>query len=65
MKQLDSAPMKPNVAVTRARPNRPNRILIILAAGWMLLSLALGGVVTADSHADGEPTTSVTRVAQE
>jgi hypothetical protein len=57
--------MKPNVAVTRARPNRPNRILVILAAGWMLLSLALGGVVTADSRADGEPTTSVTRVAHE
>jgi hypothetical protein len=57
--------MKPNVAVDRARANRPNRILVLLAAGWMLLSLALGGVVTADSRADSGPTTSVTRVAQE
>jgi hypothetical protein len=57
--------MKPIVAVTRARPNRPNRILVILAAGWMLLSIALGGAVTADSRADSGPSESVTRVAQE
>jgi preprotein translocase subunit SecG len=57
--------MKPIVAGTRARPNRLNRILVVLAAGWMLLSLALGGVVTAEPRADSGPTESVTRVAQE
>jgi len=57
--------MKPNVAATRARPNRPNRILVILAAGWMILSLAFGGAVTADSQPGSGPTDSVTRVARE
>jgi hypothetical protein len=57
--------MKPNVAATRARPYRPNRILVILAAAWMILSLAFGGAVTADSQPGSGPTDSVTRVARE
>jgi len=35
---------------TRATTSRPGRIRIILAAAWMILSLALGGVVTADAR---------------
>jgi hypothetical protein len=41
--------MKPNVrAATRSRPNR---VLIALAAAWMILSLAIGGAVHADASA--------------
>jgi len=65
MTQLEIVSMKPIAAATRARPTRPHRILVILAAGWMLLSIALGGAVTADSRAGSGPADSVTRVAQE
>ena len=37
---------------TTATAARPNRVLIALAAAWMILSLALGGAVSADSNAD-------------
>jgi hypothetical protein len=40
-----AAPMKPQTATATA--HRPNRVLIALAAAWMILSLALGGVVSA------------------
>ena len=40
-----ASPMKP----TTATATRPNRILIALAAAWMVLSLAIGGAVSADS----------------
>ena len=44
--------MEPNVrAVTR---KRPNRVLIALAAAWMILSLAIGGAVQADSSSSTE-----------
>jgi hypothetical protein len=47
--------MKPtSIAVTRSRPNR---ILVALAAAWMILSLAIGGAVTADSRPDATTTT--------
>ncbi|MBA3586580.1 MAG: hypothetical protein H0W41_02970 [Chloroflexi bacterium] len=34
-----------------ATASRPNRILIALASAWMILSLAIGGAVNADSSA--------------
>lgn len=47
--------MKPRTVA--AAHQRPNRVLIALAAAWMILSLAIGGAVTADSRAEAsEPT---------
>ena len=44
--------MKRNVrAVTRTRQNR---LLIALAAAWMILSLAIGGAVHADANAQAD-----------
>lgn len=57
--------MKPTTVAAHATENRPNRILIVLAAAWMILSLAIGGAVTAenrDSAATG--TTTTVTVAQ-
>ena len=49
--------MKPNVrAATRTRPNR---VLVALAAAWMILSLAIGGAVHADARADAAPAPAV------
>jgi hypothetical protein len=39
--------------MTPSTAHRPNRILIALAAAWMVLALALGGTVTADSEPTG------------
>lgn len=40
--------MKPTTSV--AHRNRPNRLLVALAAGWMIASLAIGGAVTAQAE---------------
>lgn len=45
-------PMKPNTVAVQATGTRPNRILVALAAAWMILSLAIGGAVSAESPAD-------------
>jgi hypothetical protein len=50
--------MKPTTVATTHR--RPNRLLIALAAAWMILSLAIGGAVTAESRADAPGTTAET-----
>ena len=42
--------MKPATAV--ARRHGPNRILVALAAAWMIVSLAIGGAVAAESNAE-------------
>jgi len=42
--------MKPDVAA--ATRSRPNRLLVALAAAWMILSLAIGGAVTAESRTE-------------
>ena len=31
---------------------RPNRLLVALAAAWMILSIALGGMVSAETQPD-------------
>ena len=55
-------PMKPtSVAATRSRPNR---ILVALAAAWMILSLAIGGAVTAETRAESTTTATSGTVAQ-
>ena len=55
-----ASPMK----TTTATATRPNRILIALAAAWMILSLAIGGAVSADSDAQGAAPAPITRTAQ-
>ena len=55
--------MKPNaIAATR---NRPNRVLVALAAAWMILSLAIGGAVTAESRAQITVPTESSTAAQQ
>jgi hypothetical protein len=45
--------MKPTTRV--AANTRPNRVLVALAAAWMILSLAIGGAVQAETSARAEP----------
>ena len=52
--------MKPTVEVTAA--TRPNRLLMALAAIWMIASLAVGGMVTADLRAEGGDPASISRI---
>jgi len=59
----DTQLMKPNVrAATRSRPNR---LLIALAAAWMILSLAIGGAVHADASAQADPGGPVVGASQD
>lgn len=51
-------PMKPAAAV--ARRHGPNRILVALAAAWMIVSLAIGGAVAAESNAEAGAQSVVT-----
>jgi hypothetical protein len=45
---------------TTATEHRPNRVLIALAAAWMILSLAIGGAVSAETNPDGAAPAPVT-----
>ena len=42
--------------------SRPNRILIALATAWMILSIAIGGAVSAETTPDATVTEPVTAV---
>jgi hypothetical protein len=53
--------MRTNIASAQATA-RPNRILVILAAAWMVLSLAIGGAVTADVRAESAADTNALTV---
>ena len=55
-----ASPMKPITATA----TRSNRILIALAAAWMILSLAIGGAVSADSDPQQADPAPITRTAQ-
>jgi hypothetical protein len=45
--------MKPTRATaTTAASTRPSRLLVALAALWMVASIAIGGMATADLRAD-------------
>jgi len=54
--------MKPNTVAAHATTKHPNRILMVLAAAWMILSLAIGGALHAESReaASSEAATSLT-----
>lgn len=52
--------MKPTAVAARATTTRPNRILLALAAAWMILSLAIGGAASGDSPADAAAPSGVT-----
>lgn len=52
--------MKPTTIAAQATTTRPNRILVALAAAWMILSLAIGGAVTAETPADATIPSNVT-----
>lgn len=52
--------MKPTTVAAQATSTRPNRILVALAAAWMILSLAMGGAVSADAPADATAPSRVT-----
>jgi hypothetical protein len=56
--------MKSTTVAAQATEQRPNRILLALAAAWMIISLAIGGAVTAESResAVSDTITSVTAV---
>jgi hypothetical protein len=49
---------------TTATASRPNRVLVALAAAWMILSLAIGGVVNAGNSPDEAARTSVSGSVQ-
>jgi hypothetical protein len=56
--------MKPTT-VARPATTRPNRILVLLAAAWMVLSLAIGGALAAEERTSATPPTeAVTGVSQ-
>jgi hypothetical protein len=53
--------MKPTVTASGAQ--RSSRLLIVLAAVWMAVSLTIGGALTADPRAEATDTTPITRSA--
>ena len=55
--------MKPNIRA--AARSRPNRVLIALAAAWMILSLAIGGAVQADASAEAAPAPAVAATTED
>ena len=54
--------MKPQPMATTG--SRPNRVLMALAAAWIVLSFAIGGAVRADGGTPEGATTSITQAAQ-
>ncbi len=56
--------MKHTRTAIAARHHGPNRILIALAAAWMILSLAIGGAVGAEAGSGPEAQAQVTSGTQ-
>jgi hypothetical protein len=52
--------MKPKTIAVPTATTRPNRLLVALAAAWMILSLAIGGAVTEGAAAPAQTITSAT-----
>jgi len=49
---------------TTPSTSRANRVLVALAAAWMILSLAIGGVVSAGNDPESATTTSISGAVQ-
>lgn len=47
-------------AVAAATTTTPNRLLLALAAAWMIASIALGGIVSGGSPTEPAPAQAVT-----
>lgn len=57
--------MKPASLKTRtAASTQPNRLLVALAAAWMILSLAIGSAVGADTSPDLDAGSAMTESVQ-
>lgn len=48
-----------------ATRSRPNRVLVALAAAWMILSFAIGGAVHAETSAQAHPAPAVAESTQD
>lgn len=48
---------------TATAQQRPNRLLVALAAAWMILSLAIGGAVAAESPDEATAPAPITGTA--
>ena len=58
--------MKPKTIAVPTATTRPSRVLVALAAAWMILSLAIGGAVTADSPEDAaRPAQTITSATEQ
>ncbi|HET7645615.1 MAG TPA: hypothetical protein VFM03_03955 [Candidatus Limnocylindria bacterium] len=53
--------MNPNTITTTVQ--RPNRILVILAAAWMVVSLTIGGSLTGRPSTDSSSATTTVTTA--
>ena len=66
IRDLDAETMKPKTIAVPTATTRPNRLLLALAAAWMILSLAIGGAVTADSPEDAAaPAQTITSATEQ
>jgi hypothetical protein len=54
--------MQPNTRV--AARHGPSRLQVALVTVWMIVSLAVGGIVSAGSGTDGGASSTITRTAQ-
>ena len=54
--------MQPNAAV--AARHGPTRLQVVLATVWMIVSLAVGGIVGAQSGTDVGTSSTISRTAQ-
>ena len=50
---------------TTATADRPNRVLIALAAAWMILSLAIGGAMPAETSSGAAAPAPVTSTTEQ
>ena len=55
--------MQPEARTATRR--RSNRVLVVLAAAWMILSLAIGGAVQAETGAQSDPAPAVAESRQD
>jgi hypothetical protein len=54
--------MQPNARVAARR--RPTRIQVVLAAAWLIVSLAIGGMMGAQPGPDGPGTSTISTANQ-